>query len=125
MKEVQFEWYVLNEVRYKNEFDDNYLYNGNIKPWNIFNNYCVNERTNLLCREYKSKKMTFEDFKERLRSIIMCEEWSRCEYEIMVESMFAKEGEPAQKIDCYSQVLPNLDILAKHVLRTYYPRIVV
>lgn len=68
----------------------------------------------------------------------MHEEWSRCEYEICVAdwppTFLNKEGkrisvyhgqdhEPIDevkmdKIDCYSQVLPNADIFAKYVLLT-------
>lgn len=66
--------------------------------------------------------MTFEDFTEELRRIIQWQEWSRCEYEIAVNSLFA-DGDNWQKIDCYQQVLPNIKIIAKYVLEEYYPRL--
>lgn len=111
MKQLQFEWYVLNE---------NLNRNREIVPFNIFNNIRVNERTNELCVKYKRDKMTFEDFTEELRKIIMWQEWSRCEYEILVGSLF---GDTQQKIDCYQQALPNMKIIAKHVLEQYYPNL--
>lgn len=106
-----FRWYVMNECS-----------NGKIKPWNIFNNIRVQEETEKLCKKYKKEKMSFDDFKEELRKIIQWQEWSRVEYEIIVSSVFAKDGK-GQKIDVYEQVLPNLDALARTVLKTYYPRI--
>lgn len=111
MKKLKFEWYVMNENHNTKE----------IKPYNIFNNYIVNDRANELCREYKSKKLTFEEFTEQLRRTIMYQEWSRCEYEIVVSSLFDEEHKTDTKIDCYEQVLPNIKILAKYVLEEYYP----
>ena len=113
MKNLQFEWYVLNE---------NLNRNREIVPYNIFNNIRVNERTNELCVKYKRDKMTFEDFTEELRKIIMWQEWSRCEYEIAVRSMFS-DDDNWQKIDCYAQALPNIRVIARYVLEEYYPRL--
>ena len=113
MKQLQFEWYVLNE---------NLNRNREIVPYNIFNNIHVNERTNELCVKYKRDKMTFEDFTEELRRIIQWQEWSRCEYEIAVRSMFG-DDDNWEKIDCYAQALPNIKIIAKYVLEEYYPRL--
>lgn len=112
MKQLKFEWYVLNDNFNRKE----------IVPFNIFNNITVNQRTNKLCSQYKTHKMSFEDFTEQLRRIIMCEEWSRCEYEILVNGMFSDEDK-VQKIDCYAQALPNIKIIAKYVLEEYYPRL--
>lgn len=128
MKNVSLEWYVLNDCRWR-EYPEGhpfskYPYSGSIKPWNIFNNCVVYERTLKLCEEYKRKKMTFETFTESLRNIIMCEEWSRCEYEIMVNTLFPNKERPeGWKIDCYMQALPNIKHIARYVLQTYYPRI--
>ena len=124
MKQPNFEWYVLNEERFKDDKFDKYPYTGNdIKPWNIFNNVHVYEQTCHLCQQYKTKKMTLEDFTEELRKIIQWQEWSRVEYEIMVAPVIGSDYEKGGKIDCYQQVLPNIDILAKYVLNTYYPRL--
>ena len=114
MKKLKFEWYVLNE---------NFNHNHSIEPYNIFNNIRVNEETNALCVKYKRDKMTFKNFTEELRKIIMWEEWSRCEYEILVCGLFDDKRENEKKIDCYEQVLPNIKILAKYVLEEYYPNL--
>lgn len=114
MKKLKFEWYVLNEDDFRTR---------KIKPFNIFNNWSLLEATNKLCVEYKRKKMTFEDFTEELRCLIMWQEWSRCEYEIFVSSMFAKDDSEVYKVDCYEQALPNIKLIAKYVLEEYYPRL--
>lgn len=112
MKKVNFEWYVLNEKRNTHE----------IVPYNIFNNVLVNERTNELCSKYKKNKMSFGDFTEELRRAIQWQEWSRCEYEIMVGGLFSDIND-YRKIDCYQQALPNMKIIAKYVLEQYYPNL--
>ena len=113
MRKVDFEWYVMNDDFNKKE----------IAPYNIFNNRYIFEETNKLCVKYKRNKMNFEDFTEELRRIIMYELWSRCQYEIIVSSLFDKNEETFKKIDCYEQVLPNIKILAKYVLEEYYPQL--
>lgn len=112
MKKLQFEWYVLNEN-----------FNRSIEHFNIFNNILVNEETNKLCVKYKKDKMSFEEFTEKLNNIIKWQEWSRCEYEIVVGSLFAHEEKDLKKIDCYQQALPNMKIIAKYVLEEYYPKL--
>mgnify|MGYP007002642904 CR=1 FL=1 len=109
MKQLKFEWYVLNE-----RFNRNHV----IEPYNIFNNIHVNEETNKLCIKYKRDKMSFENFADELRKIIA---WQ--EYEIVVGSLFAHEEKDLKKIDCYQQALPNIKIIAKYVLEEYYPKL--
>ena len=125
-KDIQFEWYVLNTINNSanNTFKDYpYSHMKYVKPFNIFSNYKVNEKTNELCKEYKKENMTLEEFIEKLELIIRCEEWSRCEYEISVGSLFMDKDEKPDKYDCYMQVLPNIEILAKYILNTYYPKL--
>lgn len=114
MKEVYFEWYVLNQDINRSP---------DIVPFNIFRNIRVHEATNKLCREYKTKNMTFEEFTDALRHIIQWQEWGRCEYEIMVAPLFSKNEKQWKKIDCYYQALPNIKQIAKYVLEEYYPRL--
>lgn len=104
--EFRLEYYTLNER------------NGKIVPYNIFNNVLVYEETIKLLKKYKrTSTMTFDDFKERLRKIIMWQEWSRCEYEIIVTGFPPKaDGSDEEKIDCYYQSNMNLDCLATWVL---------
>lgn len=144
MKKLKFEWYVLNGTGVFNR-DDN---SSRIKPYNIFSNIYVNNETNKLCTKYKKKKsdgtiMTFDEFVDELMYIIMYEEWARTEYEICVADWppvyrgkegkripvyYNQEHEPIDsvdmwKIDCYSQALPNIRIIAKYVLEEYYPKL--
>jgi hypothetical protein len=116
VKEVRFEWYVLNE---------NFNRNQEITPFNIFNNIHVHEATNKLCRDYKTHNMTFEDFTEQLRRILQWQEWARCEYEIVVAPLIVKDENDRnwKKIDCYQQALPNIKLIAKYVLEEYYPKL--
>lgn len=109
MKELKFEWYVLNER------------DGKIIPYNIFNNIKVIKYTNELCVKYKKDKMSFDDFVKELDKIIKWQEWGRCEYEIMVSGLFNEDK--AVKIDCYQQAAPNIRIIAKYVLEEYYPQL--
>lgn len=122
MKQPKFEWYVLNEcdILTDDKFNEYPYSSGKIKPWNIFNNVYVYEQTCRLCLQYKTLKMSLEEFTEELRKIIQWQEWSRVEYEILVKPIFDDEW---QKIDVYQQVLPNINILANYVLNTYYPRL--
>lgn len=112
MKKLKFEWNVLN-------------YNFNAKKiefYNIFNNIHVNENTNKLCVDYKRKKMSFDDFVNELDHIIKWQEWSRCEYEINVGSIFEDDCTKLKKFDCYDQAHANIRIIAKYVLEEYYPQ---
>ena len=73
--------------------------------------------------EVKAIKNDYEAFKYKLMRALQHEEWSRCEYEIMVGSLFAKDESEYIKIDCYQQAEPNIKIIAKYVLEEYYPRL--
>lgn len=125
-KQVKFEWYVLNgdfgDITEEKFSSFPYSRSHAVKPWNIFNNCVVYADTVKLCKDFKKKSMSLEEFTDELRKIIMHEEWSRVEYEIMVGAILGS-NEKMQKIDCYYQVLPNIEILAKYVLNTYYPRL--
>lgn len=109
-REINFEYYVMNEKPNTG---------GKIEPYNIFNNILVYQATLDLCEDFYrgDDDVMFDDFVERLRRIIQWQEWSRCEYEIMVTPLF--KDAPARKIDCYQQALPNIKIIARYVLDTY------
>jgi len=110
---VVFEYWVLN-------------YNFNTKSieyYNIFDNISVLECTNDLCKQYKRKKMTFDEFVEELRKTIAWQEWSRVEYEISVGAPFENDYEKLEKWDAYQQALPNIRLIAMYCLQKYYPRL--
>ena len=118
---MRFKYYVLN-------------YNHNTKEienFNIFDNYYVQTRTEKEVKKYlsapsKYKYETynkiffgFEAFCEKLDSIIMCEEWSRYEYEISVGRPFESNSEILEKWDCYRQCKPNIEMIAREVIFQY------
>ena len=93
---MQFEFYVLNL-----DFNRDKIIN-----YNIFNNIIVQERTEKAVKKYLRcpKKFKYEPFSKdaetlygfeafckEIELIIRCEEWSRCEYEIAVGSLFITE----------------------------------
>ena len=102
------EWYVLNY-----DFNKRKAYN-----FNIFNNVRFLEE---LKRIYIDLNCSFDSdidvFKDRLmRSLRYCF-WCKTEYEIYVRDAFHDEDNEISKIDVYSQVLPNLDILADYIIK--------
>lgn len=119
---MTFEYYVLNEDFNKRK----------IKPFNIFRNVWVNNKTLKAVKKYirapskfkfeswnsEERFYGFEAFVKELDQIIKCEEWSRCEYEILVNGMFSDEDR-VQKIDCYEQCKPNMEMIAREVIYQY------
>jgi len=118
---IKFEYYVLNEDFNKHK----------IEPFNIFRNQWVNEMTAKAVKKYlrnPSKfcrhcfgsgepKYGFDGFVEELNAIIMCEEWGRCEYEIVVGGLF--NDDKLEKWDCYEQCKPNMEMIAREVIHQY------
>lgn len=134
------EWYVLNYCPdYRGGCEEKFKHypysSGDIKPFNVFNNWVFRDEAIKLAKEYKKgeikswnwvedfpqNKSLFEQFKYALMRALSCEEHGRFEYEILVSpwhdykdlEQFEKEH---QLIDCYQQVLPNADQFAKYVL---------
>ena len=149
---MKFEFYVLNY-----DFNKKKVVN-----YNIFNNIRVQEWTEKAVRKYlrSPKKFKYEPFSKdaetlygfealckEIESIIRCEEWSRCEYEIAVGSLFITEirdvvreverGNLAvenlydelkkqeqcnfklEKWDCFGQAKPNIPMIAREVIYQY------
>lgn len=121
---INFEWYVMNETPNRN---------GKIEPFNVFNNISVYNAIVNLCDRmwldlslddyYFEDKMTdcWNQFVEDVRRIFQWQEWARCEYEIMVSPLY--RDTPAQKIDCYQQLAPNMGIIAKYIWATYLDQV--
>ena len=101
-------WYVL-----WHEFNSD-----KIEPYNIFNNVRFKEEVDKLLKEFVS----LDDFKEKLDSELRYNFWSRAEYEIMCSGLFDRNK--AYKIDIYSQVVPNLDVLARYIIEEYDRKLV-
>ncbi len=97
-------------------------YNPNAKKleeFNIFNNYRVSEHTEELCKNYKKKKMTFEEFVKELDDIIRWQMWSRREYELYIGDAFETDINKFEKVDCYRQAHMNIERIAKYVMEVY------
>lgn len=149
---MQFEFYVLNL-----DFNRNKIVN-----YNIFNNIIVQERTEKALKKYlrSPKKFSYTPFGKdvetiygfdalckEIESIIRCEEWSRCEYEIAVGSLFTTEirdvvreverenlekenlydelkkieqrNSKLEKLDTFSQAKPNIPMIVREVIYQY------
>jgi len=91
----------------------NYDFNGKkVENYNIFNNSRLLEGIDRLFEEY----ITFEDFCEKLDSLLRYCFWSKREYEISVSDAFEEDLSKYEKIDVYRQVAPNVKIIAKIAL---------
>ena len=98
-------WYVLN-------------YNFNekkVENFNIFRSIRFTESVQDLLDNY----ITFEDFVEKLDRKLKYSFWSKREYEISVGDAFETDLDKYEKIDIYSQVKPNVKILAKYIIDNY------
>lgn len=121
-EEIRFEYYVLND-----DFNKHH-----IESFNIFRNHYVNSQTIKAVKKYLRNPSKFkyeryfsheiiygfDAFVAELDSIIKCEEWARCEYEIMVNGLFS-DDDKVQKIDCYYQCKPNMAMIAREVIWQY------
>ena len=104
---MNLEFYVLN-------YDHN---RHCIKSYNIFGNYWVNKRAIELAKEYLAGELDYDSLKEQFRIALMSEEWARYEYEISAGAPFEEDCNKLQKIDCYAQALPNLNIIVDYIVR--------
>ena len=99
------EWFVLNYDFNKRRIED----------FNIFRNSYFTKSVEELLKEYSS----FEEFVIQLDRKLMYCFWSKREYEISVGDAFEKDINKYKKIDVYSQVKPNIEILAKYIIDNY------
>ena len=104
--EKKLEWYALNY-----DFNKKKLYN-----LNIFNNIRFSESVKRDIYEYQMNNFTYDEFKESIRIGLMSAFWSKREYELFIGDAFDTNIDNYEKIDVYSQVLPNLDILVDYIL---------
>jgi hypothetical protein len=85
-----------------------YIYNFNaekFEPYDIMP-YLHNEYENS-----SDKPTNFQDCQKFINSTIMYRYWSRCEYEIILQSWPNYKTE--KKIDIYDQVKMNIDVVTK------------
>ena len=93
-----------------------------LKPFNVINfefNSGKFEADNVMpylvnCykKEKKNKRpITFDEFKEFIKSKSMYMYWSRCEYEIILSDW--PNNNHSKKIDIYWQIMNNIDVVTK------------
>lgn len=145
-----FEYYVLNYNRNSKK----------IERFNIFRNWFVYEKTVKEIRKYlrSPKKYRYSSYRngelfgfdalcEKFRTILMSEEWSRCEYEIAAGSIFIREikdvlhlmdreeisredvydklvelnkvNESLEKWDCFQQAELNIPMIVRECIYQY------
>ena len=127
---MQFEYYVLN-------CNPN---TKNIEQFNIFRNCYVQEYTEKAIKKYlrspKNYKYVvqhkndflgreeiavygFDALVKEIDSIIAWQECGRREYECSVGDAFTTDCNKLEKIDCYYQSKPNMEIIAREVIFQY------
>ena len=127
---MQFEFYVLNY-----DFNKKKVVN-----YNIFNNIRVQEWTEKAVRKYlrSPKKFKyivqyankflnreeiaiygFDALVKEIDGIIAWQECGRREYECSVGDAFTTDCNKLEKIDCYYQSKPNMEIIAREVIFQY------
>lgn len=123
-----FEYYVLNWNHNKNR----------IENFNIFQNWLLDEAVQKEVKKYlrspnKYKYVKyhisvdgideiyygFEALCKEINSLIMWQEWSRCEYEISVGEPFCDDCSHLEKWDCYQQCKPNIPTIARECIYQY------
>ena len=108
-KEYDFHFYALN-----------YNFNGKkVEFYNVFNNIHVYDYTVKAVKDYWKGKYTLEEFINELDHIIMWQEWSRAEYEIMVGDLFEKDQNKFERTDCYQQAHANIGLIAQQVINEF------
>lgn len=85
---------------YKEDFN-----NKKIEIFNVFNHHYFMEDLVKIKRKCKEK----EEFAKAVKSSLMYYYWSKCEWEIILQSWPQRENFNAKKIDVYDQVMLNWD----------------
>ena len=100
-KKAKLEYYVLN-------FD----FNGRkIINYNVLSNW------EDAIRKMKKKSNSYEEFKELLMREFKYRYWGKAEYEIIAAGLMFQD-ESAVKIDVWSQIEPNFNIIADYIKNT-------
>lgn len=68
----------------------------------------------------KQKPSTFEEFKEFIKHESLYQWWSRCEYEIILQSW--PNGDLEKKIDIHWQVMMNIDLITEILIDEIYQK---
>ena len=108
----KLEWYVYIEN-----------FNGKtIEPYNIFNHWLFRDSCDKVFKKNKGNLGSgFDIFSKEIKSELQYYFWSKCEYEIILMSIFKnKLGFKDVKIDVYDQVILNWDCFINWLWREYW-----
>ena len=83
-----------------------------IEKVNIFDHYRFLEDVKKIYKKYKND---FDTFAHEVKSSLMYYFWSKCEWEIILSSLFGRPDFKEMKIDVYDQVMLNWDVFIKYV----------
>ena len=84
-----------------------------IEEYNVLNDGFVNGLMERLPK--KKSEITYEAFKENLRSELMYKYWCKCEWEVVLSAFPpSRNGEEKRKVDIYQQVMLNFEIFCKY-----------
>lgn len=84
-----------------------FIYNFNkkeIEVYNIFKHSRFLEDCKKAARKYKGNREAFE---HEIKTSLMYYYWSKCEWEIILDSLFPRDGFKQRKVDVYEQVMLN------------------
>ena len=82
-----------------------------IEVFNIFDHHGVREDLSKAVRKFKDK----ESFADALRRTLMYYYWSKCEWEIILDSWPERKDFRQEKIDVYDQVSLNWEAFVDYV----------
>ena len=70
-------------------------------------------------KAFKKNRGDFEAFSKEVRGSLQYYFWSKCEYEIILTSLFVRDRFKVEKIDIYDQVMLNWDVFINYVWNCY------
>lgn len=91
-----------------------FYYNMNarkIETFNIFNHGSFNKYVKEAIKTYKTK----EEFAKQLETELLYYFWCKAEYELLFSPWVGGDIEDGKKIDVYTQVMANFDILLDYI----------
>lgn len=98
-------WYVLIEDFNKRE----------IVPYNIFNSSKFSDGIAKLLSEGING---YDKFVEDLKNLCRYCFWCKAEYEVMIGGLFVENINELKKVDVYTQLEPNIELLADYILKS-------
>ena len=98
------EWYVMVEE------------NNKVRAYNVFNNIAFRRAVKEL---FDIPELTFEEFSEEMRGLVMWQYWARAEYEITVGHWPCNDAGRMQKIDVFRQLEMNWTRFIEYVYSEY------